>query len=83
MTPERLAEIEKRERAATSGPWEWVGHSIYAADGFVLYIFHGSDGRMECEPADEEFIVHSRQDVCDLLAEVKRLTDQRDRAIAG
>jgi hypothetical protein len=69
MTAERLAEIAGRCSAATTGPWSaspagWVDRPPYASINRMAFV----------EVADAEFVAHSRADVPDLVAEVKRLT---------
>lgn len=71
MTDERLAEIEARVAAATSGPWKTTGGQLLArpdADDFdsVLSCCNTDDGTLA-------FIAHARDDIPDLIAEVRRL----------
>lgn len=71
----RLSEIEERAKAATAGPWHTVGNTLYLrkptkgrpAKGDVdWFAFPGN--------ADTaNFIAHSREDVPQLVAEVRRL----------
>lgn len=94
MTPEQLAEIQKRADAATPGPWHRVGPPW---NRYLPFVIAGDTdphvGRFVCDldsdPADEpdepgnevadaEFIAHAREDVPALVAEVKRLTAERD-----
>jgi hypothetical protein len=58
MTERQIKAIEKREKAATPGPWR-VSHDVR---------FIEIERR-----ADVQFINHARKDVSDLLAEVRRL----------
>lgn len=96
MTPERLAEIEAREKAATEGPWAYGGQ-----EGFQSIDYPQTPPfetrRIECGgdtlanvsqggtllPSDEAnalFIAHARQDIPDLVAEVKRQEQELDIA---
>lgn len=68
MTPQRLAEIQERDRLASRGPWSVEGSSISAENGE-----DGIAGHMT--PNDAYFIAHARDDVPDLLAEVQRLSE--------
>ena len=84
MSEERLAAIEAREKAATPGPW-WgcqdachpAEHTpeqvVFAADWSVVCEFATDDGLGDRDRANKDFIAASRQDVPDLLAEVRRL----------
>lgn len=75
MTDEELQAIEARERAATDGPWEYLGGVVMNA---VQAVNEGYEGLIE--PADGNFIAHARQDIPALIAEVKRLSRVIDRA---
>lgn len=88
MTREELDAIRARVDAATPGPWEWkwpellqvatVGPHRYTA-GRVL---REDDDAIECASGENsEFIVHAREDIPRLLAEVERLTETRQRTI--
>ncbi len=75
LTPERLAEIEKRCNAATAGPWfpwlvEKVGWTIQVGVG---WLFRASAKGTE---QDARFIAHARTDIPDLLSEIKRLREE-------
>lgn len=66
MTPEQLAEIEARAKAATEGPWhrhlpENSGVCNWSA-GIEWEVITG--GTVQ----DHEFIAHARQDIPDLIA---------------
>lgn len=84
---DRLAEIEKREKAATPGPWQerfWVG-PIEGPDGKKAYITgHGplheyrEAGNLEAIH-DSEFIAHARTDVPWLIAQVREANERADR----
>lgn len=68
-SPSRLAEIKDRVQAAGPGPWtrrgRYVPADIVDAEGY--YVGQIDNG------ADADFIAHARQDIDDLLAEVRRL----------
>jgi hypothetical protein len=86
VTPERLVEIEARCAAATPGEWT---HNLDLdppdagiegpGGGTVCHVQeHGNVNTVAWageafRHADARFIAHARQDVPDLLAEVKRL----------
>ena len=72
MTPQRIAEIEARAKAATEGPWGynkesasvwWPAPETAYSPQVCAYI--GKE--------DGEFCAHARQDIPDLLVEMKRL----------
>ncbi len=81
MTPERLAEIEAMERAASGPEWESYDspeHWSLHVKGFPFQVLKAvkHDPRYaEYWPnaADGEFIVGARKAVPELIAEVKRL----------
>lgn len=52
MTPERLAEIKKRESKATPGPWETEGHSGAVAVSPVPRHPEATKRRVACMVAD-------------------------------
>lgn len=123
MTPERLAEIEARERAATPGPWKGdpEPHAIYiygadgdmVADTDVPGKYNAEPDNMRTEPdfedgqrggvdallrlrgvgasikrprgsleANYRFMIHARQDVPDLCAELRATQDKLTAARA-
>lgn len=68
MSDERLTEIEACSTAATSPPWQ------SSPSGWVDRVPHPSINRRAFETAaDAEFVAHAREDVPDLIAEVRRL----------
>ena len=86
MTPERLAEIEDRCNAATSGLWETdTGGDVYsnntASQGYRNHMIcerpHNPPNPYEPELTQQfinmELIAHARQDIPDLVNEVRRL----------
>ena len=83
---QRLREIEERAAKATAGPWEWAGWDLEQMVGVGYKTVIGRDNNscgyvccgghsplMDNEKPDMEFLKHSRQDVPDLCAEVRRL----------
>jgi hypothetical protein len=74
MSDERLREIEERRARAALGPWDYdraLGE-VLANDGSVVCTFpYGSESA--------EFVFHARQDIPDLLAELKRLREENER----
>lgn len=61
-----LEAIRRRADAATPKPWKLSGD--YVSDGIHVFL--------PPTTADAEFIVHAREDIPKLLAEVDRLTGQ-------
>src|SRR5690606_23917328 len=74
-TPADLLDIQQRLSAATPGPWVNDGAEIYA--DIIGGQWIGETLRLDdpTSESDAEFIAHARQDVDDLLAEVKRYRD--------
>jgi len=80
ITPEQLAEWKRLADAATEGPWasveispedkEWGACEITAGDGYVSTMICGVD--------NAAFIAASRNAVPALIAEVERLTAERE-----
>lgn len=77
-----LTAIEQRANAATPGPWVNDGAEIYA--DIIGGQWIGETLRLDdpTSESDAEFIAHARQDVDDLLAEVKRLTKGIEDTVA-
>lgn len=80
MTDEQFAAIEAREKAATKGPWyparDYTANiPIVGAPGILELLTHSEPQIMSTAQcmADVTFAAHARQDIPDLLAEVKRL----------
>lgn len=80
MTPERLAEIEERAKAATLGPWVFVdvpgdgafsGCVVATDEDFVTVIAEHPELDDRCE--DFLFIAEARADIPDLLAYIRQL----------
>lgn len=70
-----LDAIEQRTRAATEGPWEYDGRTLWGRD---------SVGRIKADtPADKEFIVATRTDVPALVARVRELEEENQRNRQG
>jgi outer membrane murein-binding lipoprotein Lpp len=89
MTPEELATIEARANEAQPGPW-WVvtvgknhddgpSHVIMSEHVSITEAFAGGEIP---QATDAAFMAKSRTDVPDLIAEVRRLTAERDAAFA-
>jgi hypothetical protein len=78
----RLAEIEARVQAATAGPW-WTDRVAESDGSESVGVDAGDDNWIvpcqDLDPADAEFMAHARVDVPALLAEIRRLTAQRER----
>jgi len=92
MTDEQLSEIEAREQAATLGPWQYGGvpYDRYE-DPFIFGPNDEYVAQTTCDMQsgsqkhnineDTIFIAHARQDIPDLLAEVRRLKDALAKAL--
>jgi hypothetical protein len=86
MTEDELIEIERRCQAARSGPWvsfiEGRGHT--SGSSFIM-IGEDDDTRSDdielsgATTGDQDFIAHARQDVPQLLKEVRRLRKQLEQ----
>jgi hypothetical protein len=88
-----MAEIRARAEAATDGPWR---EAVLGSEGYDVRapdVIRGASriprarpvarcGQLDwdADKANAQFIAHARQDVPWLLAEVERLTAERDRA---
>lgn len=74
ITEERLAEIEARAEAATSGPWELVVYSTAELEVVNLKQQHVSfHARSRQGAANGKFIRDAIKVIPDLVAEVRRL----------
>jgi len=73
-TVSKLSEIRAREQAATDGPWDRVDGHIMASERDITNEPYDLMGAICCkEPADVEFVAHSRADIPHLLDLVERL----------
>ena len=84
MTEQELAEIRQRANAATPGPWKnfKTGYTKNGrTDGEALECVKNLEGDITfaIDAVDADFIAHARQDIPDLLAEVKRLNEVNAR----
>lgn len=82
LTEQQLDDIEARATAATPGPWEEhaeYGQHFYAylRGPYLRGVGTLNFGDGEDAAADREFVLHARQDVPALLAEIRRLKGQR------
>ena len=81
MTQEQLDAIQERVNAATRGPWavdsDDPAYIIYPEkggwDGLVIAQVADQDGALFSVEHNGALIAHARQDLADLLAEVRRL----------
>lgn len=74
MSPERLAEFEAVEAAASAGPWVshgWTADGPQSVDGCSELMISVDVG----DPADAAFIAMARNAIPELIAEVRRLRD--------
>lgn len=90
ITPERLAEIEERERKATKGPWEVPsdGYRIFAGVGTsdlkqIGAVAWNQSGRTAQALANCEFMAKARADIPDLLADRKLLMRAIEKILAN
>ena len=80
LPPERRAEIERREKAATLGPWEacktdlrcLIEAGVYSNGIRIAGMIAPLRKLEQYRDANAEFIAHARTDIPDLLREVKR-----------
>ncbi|MFE5514502.1 hypothetical protein ACFQ9J_28605 [Streptomyces sp. NPDC056529] len=83
MSEQRLAEILARANAATEGPWCTDSWEIYQGTEYVpgISFWIGETCRgtadMEQDRADAAFVAAARTDVPELVAEVRRLMEER------
>jgi hypothetical protein len=83
LSAERLAEIEARADAATDGPWCTDSWEIYQGSeyepGLSFWIGETCRGTADLEQdrADAAFVAAARSDVPALVAEIRRLWDER------
>jgi hypothetical protein len=71
LSPQDLADIERRLSSATPGPWRAEQDQVYAANEVLADI---CCGEIEQAIADAVFVAAARDDVARLLAEVRALT---------
>lgn len=86
-TDEQLDQIEARANAASKGPWTVALEQCDCSDGlcghgtYVSSVYSGGVLRTEFgdfPDADWQFVIHAREDVDTLLAEVRRLRAELD-----
>jgi hypothetical protein len=84
MTDEQLLEIEKRYKAATSGPWfaSIEGSDHICGESVILR----GENKRETDLyliggiiEDYDFIAHARQDIPTLITEIRHLSDLIDQ----
>ena len=93
MTLEEIAEIQAREKAATSAPWYKGVYSPNLYGGEGRCVSHGvgaaicyfdRPGAPEKDEADQDFIVHARDDVpalCAALLAERQKSDRLQKAL--
>ena len=72
---DRIAEIKARCEAATPGPW-YKGNDTLVMKTESHAVVCDTRAR-----SDAAFIAHARDDIPDLLAELERVTAERDAAV--
>lgn len=80
LSPQDLADIERRLSSATSGPWRAEQDQVFAADEVLADI---CCGEINQAIADALFVAAARDDVARLLAEVRALHEELKAARAG
>ena len=76
-----ISEIQDRVDAATAGPW--LASDSYGSGSSNLIISADDDFIADTgQPEDANFIANARSDVPRLLAEITRLTRERDESMA-
>jgi len=79
MTEQELAAIEKRANAATREPWIVSGTYVPTASLSAVSVYGMGMEVAECQmDTDGTFIAAARVDVPALIAEVRKLTAERD-----
>lgn len=83
---DRIEEIKARCEVTTPGRWKWEADILLTSDPthLVLKPYYDDDDytiTICVMPEDAEFIAHAREDIPFLLAEIERLTAERDEAI--
>jgi hypothetical protein len=77
MTEQEIQEIESRCNAASPGPWSSYVEGRDHESGSNLIMTNGKSGfdieLTGATVADQDFIAHARQDIPNLLAEIRRL----------
>jgi hypothetical protein len=74
LSDEALKAIRDRCEAATAGPWKSYIEGRDHQSGSSFIMTSGEDIELSgATEADQDFIAHARQDVPELLYEVKRL----------
>lgn len=76
MNEQELLEIERREQAATPGPWSMK------QDGADFYMADSKGQYLDITLADAIFASHARKDIPALLQEVRRLQAEKQE-LAG
>jgi hypothetical protein len=81
MTTVDLHVIERREQAATKGPWAvGAGHDRILDDrGNLLFLYKAQETQAL---GDLLFVAYAKQDIPKLLAEVRKLKDELGVALA-
>jgi hypothetical protein len=87
LSEERLRQIEERVNGADEGPWCVEGCGGIRMDGTrdgydILNANHQRVRRVHFTRGNADFIARARQDVPDLLAEVRRLQAKLAKVIA-
>lgn len=85
MTPEHIAAIAARNAARTQGKWQAVAlgndyypSEVWFADNMRVCLMPSNTGQRK--PKDADFIAHASEDIPSLLAEVARLTAEKQEA---
>ena len=76
MTPDVLAEIEARLKAATPGPWKADNGCVSTTTGYAFMVADcGRAGPKEAAQPNAEFIAHTPEDIATLLRLVRQLRE--------
>jgi hypothetical protein len=76
LTDEYLQSVEDRAKAATPGPWVSFVEGRDHTSGSSFVRTAGDDIELSgASAADQDFIAHSRQDIPQLVAEIRRLRE--------
>lgn len=86
MDAKYLAEIKAREQVATPGPWEEKTNRHPQCNGEPWGWISGASGNITWSgyvgKTNADFIAHARTDIPALVAEVERLTREKEEEIA-
>lgn len=81
ISAERLAQIEAEANAATGGRWSIASDNMLGSQSYVIEASTGPDICRPYRRPDATFIANARQNIPDLIAEVRRLQAENERLV--